>query len=139
MQLNDIMTKEFQHIAKEESIRHAAEMMRSLDVGFLPILEGEQVVGAVTDRDIVVRGIADGLGVDTPVSAVMSKGAHFKYVDEDITEAANLMEQEQIRRLMVLDRSDRCVGIVSLGDIATHTGDRRIGGEVLEEVSRPSH
>ncbi len=89
MRIHEIMTKEFHHINQDDSIRHAAEIMRSLDLGLLPIIEENQVVGAVTDRDIVIRGVADGLEAEAPVSSVMSKGVRFKYADEDVTEAAS--------------------------------------------------
>ena len=139
MQLNDVMTRKFEYIGQGESVRHAAQMMRDHDIGMLPVLEENQVIGTVTDRDIVTRGIAEAIDPDAPVSQIMTTGVQFRYLDDDVEEAAKLMEQEQIRRLVVLDRSDRCVGIVSLGDIATRTGETRLGGEVLEGVWQPSH
>ena len=137
MQLNDVMTHKFEYIGQGESLRHAAQIMRDHDIGMLPVLEENQVIGTITDRDIVTRGLAEAIDPDAPVSRIMTTGVQFRYVDDDVEEAAKLMEQEQIRRLVVLDRSDRCVGIVSLGDIATRTGETRLSGEILEEVSQP--
>lgn len=139
MQLSDVMTRKFEYIGQGESVRQAARTMRDHDIGLLPVLEENQVVGTLTDRDIVTRGLAEDLDPETPVSRIMTTGALFRYEDDDMEEAAKLMEQEQVRRLMVLDHDERCVGVVSLGDIAARTGETRLGGEVLEEVSQPSH
>lgn len=138
MQLRDIMTQGFQMIQQGESVRHAAELMRDLDVGILPVLEENQLVGTVTDRDIAVRSTAAGTSPDdTPVADVMSKGVLYAYEEEDAEQAAATMEEKQVRRLFVLDRNDKCVGVVSLGDLALRGGDWNLSGEVLQEVSKP--
>lgn len=138
MQVREIMTKGGRIIEHGESVRHAAEMMRDLDVGILPVREENQLTGTVTDRDITVRAVADGASLeDTPVSAIMSRGVLVGYEDEDAETAAATMEEKQVRRLLVMDRDDRFVGVLSVGDLAVRGEDRSLTGEVMEETSRP--
>lgn len=138
MQLRDIMTRDFQSIAAGESVRKAARMMRDLDVGILPVRSEDALVGTVTDRDITVRGIADGIDADaTPVSGVMTEGVLFGFEGDDVTDAARRMEREQVRRLFVLDDADKCVGVVSTGDLARNAGEA-LTGEVMGEISKPA-
>lgn len=139
MQLQDVMTPQLEYISQNESMIHAARMMREHDIGMLPVLEENQIVGMVTDRDIVTRGLADAIDPETPVSRIMTTGVELRYTDDDVDEAAKLMEQQQIRRLIVVDRTERSVGVVSLGDLATRSDQTQLSGEVLEEVSQPTH
>jgi CBS domain-containing protein len=140
MQLRDIMTKGFQLIDNGESLRRAAELMRDLDVGMLPVLEENQLVGTITDRDITVRATATGASPEaTPVAKVMSRGVVFGYEDEDAEFAAATMEEKQVRRLLVLDHGDKCVGVVSIGDLAVRGSDELLSGELLKGVSQPSY
>ncbi len=137
MQLKDIMTRDFESIAAGESVHKAAQMMRDLDVGILPVRNEDAVVGTVTDRDITVRGVASGIDVDnTPVSGVMTEGVLFGFEGDDVTNAAHKMESAQVRRLFILDDADRCVGVVSTGDLAG-TVDPALTGEVVEEITKP--
>jgi CBS domain-containing protein len=120
-------------------VEAAAAKMRALDVGPLPVCDGDRLQGMVTDRDITVRATAAGKDpATTPVAEVMTPQVVSVFEDQDVAEAARLMEQYQIRRLVVLDRDNRLVGIVSLGDLAVETGDEGGAGEVLEQVSEPS-
>ncbi|MCF7996557.1 MAG: CBS domain-containing protein, partial [Chromatiaceae bacterium] len=105
MQLQDVMTPQLEYISQNESMIHAARMMREHDIGMLPVLEENQIVGVVTDRDIVTRGLADAIDPETPVSRIMTTGVELRYTDDDVDEAAKLMEQQQIRRLIVVDRT----------------------------------
>jgi CBS domain-containing protein len=117
-----------------------AERMKDLDVGSLPVCSNDRLVGMITDRDITVR--ATSLSLDpatTCVADVMTPGIAFCFEDQDITEAAAMMKEKQIRRLPVLDRNKRLVGIVSLGDLAVQTQDDAMSGETLERVSEPAH
>lgn len=139
MQLKDVMHKGFESIDVGANIQRAAAVMKSLDVGMLPVMEDGRLVGTITDRDITVRATARGASPDqTPVSDVMSRGVVFGYEDDDVRKAAGTMEEAQVRRLLVLDRADKCVGILSLGDLALET-DKPLSGEVVREVSRPGH
>jgi CBS domain-containing protein len=138
MQLREIMTTGFKMIGRTAAVQQAAEIMRDQDVGILPVLEENQIIGTVTDRDIAVRATAAGMAPDTPVSSVMSTGLVFGHEEDDAEAAVKAMEEMQVRRLLVMDESERCVGIVSLGDIAVRAGDRQLGAEVLQEVSEPA-
>src|SRR5262245_4078844 len=138
MQLNEIMTPGVEVISPEASVREAAEKMRHLDIGPLPVCDGDRLVGMLTDRDITVRAVADGRDpVTTPVREVMTSDIVYGFDDQDVQDATRLMEQYQIRRLPVLNRNKRLVGIVSLGDLAVHPGNQPLASEVLEQVSEP--
>jgi CBS domain-containing protein len=114
--------------------------MRNLDIGALPVCgDNDRLVGIITDRDITIRataGCCDPAG--TCVSDVMTPGIIYVFEDQDVTEAAHLMEENQIRRLVVLNQDKRLVGIVSLGDLAVKAGDDELSGEALELVSEPA-
>ena len=138
MQLQDVMTPQLETIAQNASMIQAARMMRDHDIGMLPVIEENQIVGVLTDRDIVTRGLADGIDPETPVSRIMTSGVEVRHTDDDVEEAAQLMEQKQIRRLVVVDRNERSVGVVSLGDLATRSDQTELSGEILEEVSQPT-
>jgi CBS domain-containing protein len=138
MQLKEIMTPGVEVISPEASIREAAEKMRHFDIGPLPVCDGDRLVGMLTDRDITVRAVAEGCNpVTTRVREVMTSDVVYGFDDQDIQDATRLMEQYQIRRLPVLNRAKRLVGMVSLGDLAVHPGNQPLAGEVLEQVSEP--
>jgi CBS domain-containing protein len=133
------MTRTVECIPPEASLKDAAIRMRALDVGSLPVCENDKLIGIVTDRDIATRGVADGCDPQrTSVRNCMTGELSYCFEDEDIAAAARMMEEKQIRRLPVLSRSKRLVGIVSLGDVATRVHDDRLSGEVLEKVSEPA-
>ena len=139
MQLRDLMTRSVQDIPPAATLKEAAEKMRSLDIGALPVCDNNQLVGMITDRDITVRAVADGRDPNqAKVRDAMTGQLAYCYEDEDVQKAVKLMEEKQIRRLPVFDRNQRLCGIVSLGDIATRTHDERLSGEVLEQVSEPN-
>jgi CBS domain-containing protein len=124
----------------DANLQEAARMMRDLDVGPLPVCgEKDRLVGMITDRDIVVRAIAEGRDPKTVrVQDVMSPDILYCFEDQSVGEAAQLMKERQIRRLVVLNRDKRLVGIVSLGDLAAKTRDKALSGETLEQVSEPA-
>jgi CBS domain-containing protein len=130
------MTQGVECVAPTTTLQEAAAKMKSLNVGPLPVCEGDRATGIVTDRDIVVRGVAEGRDVrTTPVQDVMTRGVVTVKEDDDVKDAARLMKEHQIRRVVVADRDQRVVGIVSLGDIAVDTHDDKMSGDVLEKVS----
>jgi CBS domain-containing protein len=137
MQLREIMTHDVHCIPPETSLRHAAQKMKSWDVGALPICQNDKLVGVITDRDIAIRAVAEGQNPDSNVGDTMTPGLIYCYDDENIEQAAKLMEQKQIRRLPIVNRSKRLVGIVSLGDLATRLRDATLTNAVLEQVSQP--
>lgn len=138
MKVHEIMTGHPRFVAPENTLIEAAGLMRELDVGVLPVSDGGQLAGIVTDRDLVIRGLADGRDPNEAlVRDVMSGGLEFVYADQEVEDAAHLMESRQIRRLPVLDRDERLVGIVSLGDIAT-SSNPAFSGMALRDVSTPN-
>jgi CBS domain-containing protein len=137
MQVKDVMTGTVEVLAPTATLRECAERMRDLDVGCMPIREKRKIVGVVTDRDVVVRAIADGMDpARTRVQQIMSGDVVTCYEDDDVSDAAEMMEQNQIRRILVL--SKELVGILALGDLAVGVGDEELTGEVLERVSSPA-
>jgi len=139
VQIKEIMTRQVEVIHPEATLCEAAQKMAALDVGPLPVYSGDQLVGMLTDRDITVRATAEGRDPKTTrVHEVMTPEVLYTFEDEDISEAARLMMEHQVRRLVVLNQSKQLVGIISLGDLAVHTGDVQQAGETLESVSEPS-
>jgi len=140
MKLKDIMTKEVVVVDPKSSLKDAAQKMRIRDIGFLPVCEGDQILGVVTDRDIIVRSTAEGTNPNTSLGRdLITTPAVSCFDDQDVEEAARLMEEHQIRRVIVLSRDDnRLVGVVSLGDIARGS-TRKTSAEVLQSVSEPTN
>jgi CBS domain-containing protein len=136
MQLSQILTHDVETVPPDASIRDAARRMKELDVGALPVCDGTRLLGMITDRDIAVRAVADGRESGTPVKEAMTPDVVFCYEDEDVRKAADLMEQQQIRRLPIMNRDKKLVGIVSLADVARQ-GNDRLSGEALQQISQP--
>jgi CBS domain-containing protein len=138
MKLRDVMTPGVECVGPDTSIQEAARKMRDLDVGPLPICDNDRLAGMVTDRDITIRAVAEGHDPkECKVRDVMTRDVVYCFDDQDVKEAARLMEEKQIRRLVVLNRDKRMVGIVSLGDLAVDASKRQ-AGEVLQAVSEPA-
>ena len=140
MRVSDVMTKGVECVRPDDTIARAAERMRDLNVGALPVCgDGDRLVGMVTDRDITVRATADACDpARTRVGDAMTPDVVYVFDDQDVQQAANVMEENQVRRLVVLNRDKRLVGIVSLGDLAVKTGDDKLSGDALEQVSEPA-
>lgn len=134
MKINEIMTEDVQIISPEQSIREAAKLMADIDSGALLVSEGDRLVGMVTDRDIAVRAVAKGMECDSPVREVMTPNILYCFEDEDVDHVAENMADIQKRRLPVLSRDKRLVGVVSLGNIAS-AHDRKASATVLEGVA----
>jgi CBS domain-containing protein len=139
MKLSEIMTADFEMMDSTSSLTDAADRMKSLDVGVLPIKEGTKLIGVLTDRDIVVRGLAEHRDPNsTQVKDVISSEIVYCDQDESVEQAAELMEAKKVRRLVVTDQERTPVGIVSLGDLAARTERDNLAGEALEEISKPA-
>jgi CBS domain-containing protein len=139
MNVSEIMTTDFEMIDATSSLTEAAEKMKSLNVGFLPVKEGTRLAGLLTDRDIVIRGLAEGRDPgSTQVKDIISSEVVYCYDDDSVEDAARLMEDNQIRRLIAVNRDQTPVGIVTIGDIAVKSGQEQLAGEVLERVSEPA-
>lgn len=137
--LKQIMTSTVDVISRDASAAEAALKMKYLNVGVIPVCDGERLCGMVTDRDLVLRVVAKGLDPkQVRVSDATSSEVFFCYEDEGLEKASQLMSQKQIRRLPILSRAKKLVGIVSLGDLAVRGKDTQTSGVVLEQVSRPS-
>ncbi len=139
MKIQDVMTADVNFVAPDTPILEIARKMRDGDIGSTPVVEGEQLVGMVTDRDIVVRVIAEGGDVRSKTARdAMSPGVLYCFADQAVESVLENMGDQQIRRLPVVDREKHLVGVVSLGDLAL-SGRRKAAGEALQEISQPSH
>ena len=140
MKVKDIMTRDIDVVSPETTLRDAAERMNARDVGVLPVCDNDRLVGVITDRDITVRATADGLDpFATQVGEVMSKDDLITCSEEeDVEDATQKMRDKQVRRLPVLNKDRRLVGILALGDVAVDQADVRVSSETLKAVSRPS-
>ena len=135
MKISECMTRDVQLANPDMSLRDAARMMARCDSGALPVGENDRLVGMLTDRDIAIRGIADGKGPDTKVRDAMSTDVRWCYDDDDAEEALEMMGDQQIRRLPVLSHEKRLVGIVSIGDLAAGAKPQQTG-QTLSQISR---
>jgi len=135
-QLKDVMSTDVQVISPDATLREAAARMRDEGFGMLPVGENDRLVGALTDRDIAVRAVAEGKGGETTVRDVMSKDMIWCYEDDTVEQGADTMSQCQVRRLPVVSREKRLVGIVSLGDFAVASDDITPTAEALAGISR---
>ena len=136
MRVQEAMSREVRVANPGQSIRDVAKMMDEIDAGSMPVGENDRLVGMITDRDITIRAVALGKGPDTPVREVMSKDVKYCYEDEDLEHVAKNMSELQVRRLPVVNRDKRLVGIVSLGDIAQRE-DAKTTGKTTAGVSKP--
>lgn len=139
MRVSEVMTQGVECIGPDATLQEAAAKMKSLDVGPLPVCDNDRLVGMVTDRDITVRATAEGdAPTDVRVRDIMTPEVIYCFEDELVEDAARLMAEKQVRRLVVLNRDKRMVGIVSLGDLAVKTGDEQLAGRALEDISEPN-
>ena len=138
MKLREIMTREVVVIQPDDSLQSAAKKMRDLNIGFLPVCDGENLLGVISDRDITIRALADGMDVNIMLGRdLMTTPAIYCFEDQDVSDAAKIMEENQIRRLVVLSRDDKSlVGVISLGDLARNETSE-LSGKVLQRVSAP--
>ena len=136
MKINECMTRDVCTISPDRTVQEAARVMAAMDIGALPVGDNDRLVGMITDRDIAVRAMSERMGCDTPVRDVMTRDIKYCFEDEDIAHVASNMGDIQVRRLPVLDRGKRLVGIVALGDLARLRAGRRTIGDTLCEVSR---
>jgi CBS domain-containing protein len=136
MKISEVMTTDVETVSSDQTAREAASFMLRADAGSIPVCEGDKVIGMITDRDIAVRGVAEGRGPDTPISELMSENIICAHEDDDVKSVAQRMSEEQVRRLPVVDSEDRLVGIVSLGDLTRETSGEA-AHQALEGVSSP--
>jgi CBS domain-containing protein len=130
------MTRNATTLAPNETVREAARMMDEMNVGALPVCDGKRLIGMVTDRDIVVRAVSAGMDLDSPVDRIASKPIAWCFENDDVEAVQNKMADQQIRRVPVVDDTKQLVGIVSLGDLATHQDGNM--SSTLGSISSPS-
>jgi CBS domain-containing protein len=136
MKVKEVMSRDVTVAKPTDTLQEAARTMARLDVGSLPIAENDRLVGMLTDRDIAIRAVAEGLPSSSPVQQAMTRDIKYVFDDEDIDEVAEQMADLQVRRLPVVNRDKRLVGIVSLGDVSRAAKPKEVG-EALREVSQP--
>ena len=136
MQVSECMTREVQTVTPDVPIRDAAQCMAKEDVGILPVRDNDRLVGLITDRDITIRAVGAGRDPSTPVREVMSAEVKYCFADEDVDDVLENMGDIQVRRLPVVDRDKRLVGIVSLSDLAQEETEET--GKALGDIARPS-
>lgn len=134
MKISDVMSRDIEIASPTDSIRSVAQKMASNDVGAVPVCDGRRIQGMVTDRDITIRAVAQGLSPDSPISQVMTGNLEYVMASDDLDRAADKMADHQIRRLPVVDENKDLVGIISLGDLAQEH-KAKIIGRTLEEIS----
>ena len=135
--VKEVMSTDVQVISPDATLAEAAKAMLKCDFGLLPVGENDRMIGTLSDRDIAIRGVADGKGPDTKVRAVMSEGVQWTYEDDTVEQAAERMSKHQIRRLPVVNRDKRLVGIVSLGDFAVEKSELQPAANALAQISKP--
>ena len=138
MKISEVMTKDVLTAKPSQTIQEAANMMARIDSGAIMVEEQERLVGMITDRDIAIRAVAEGLPGKTPISKVMTGGIRYCFEDEDIEHVAKNMADVQLRRLPVLNRDKRLVGVVSLGNLAS-TRSQSAAATVLRGVAQAHH
>jgi CBS domain-containing protein len=131
------MSLDVKVISPNMTVTEAARMMRDGDFGMMPVGENDRMIGAISDRDIAIRVVADGKGPDTKVREAMSAEIYWAYDDDSVEHAANLMSEHQVRRLPVVDHDKRLVGIVALGDFAVHSSEIKPAADALSKISEP--
>ena len=136
MRIGNVMSRDVQVVNADATLRDAAEFMKRIDTGVLPVADGDRLVGMITDRDIAIRGVANGNGPDANIRRVMSPEVKYCFEDEEVDEVAQNMADIKVRRLPVLNRGKRLVGILSLGDIALTEGAGHAAG-ALCGISEP--
>jgi CBS domain-containing protein len=134
MKVREIMTSNVECLSPESNLREIAQKMKSLDVGFIPVCENDRLVGTVTDRDIVIRAIAESRDINnTQARGVMTRDIVYAFEDEDVKDVAEKMRDKDVRRILILDKSKRLVGVVSIGDISKV--EEKVSGKTLRDIA----
>jgi CBS domain-containing protein len=136
MKISDVMTRDVRTVRPDQTAREAASFMLSADAGAIPVTDGDRLMGMITDRDIAVRGVAEGRGPDTPVRELMTNDLVTVRLDDDVDAVASRMSEAQVRRLPVVDDQQKLCGIVSLSDL-TQQGDTEAADYALQGISEP--
>ncbi len=136
MKIKEMMTRNCTYINPQTTLAEAARIMQDQDIGFLPVAENDRMVGMITDRDIVVRAVAKSMSPSTGIGDIMSPQTYYCFDDQDADEVCANMADLKVRRLPVVNRDKRLVGIVSLGDLAQEVSERNVG-ETVQVITEP--
>lgn len=136
MQVSEVMHEGVTTVQIDDTIQRVAAIMKKEDIGGIPVYKNQRAVGFVTDRDIVISCLASGHGPQDPVSLAMSREIISVYAHQDVQEAIKVMERHQISRLLVVDKGEQPVGMLSLQDISLRSGNNGLKAEVLTEIKR---
>jgi CBS domain-containing protein len=135
MKISEVMTSDVQVVQPSATIREAAQFMLRADAGVVPVCDGQTLQGMITDRDIAVRAVAEGLGPDTPVTEVMTGEILYAFEDDDVEDVASQMSKAQVRRMPIVSRDDKkLVGIVSIGDLSD-AGEHDVAALALDGIT----
>lgn len=134
--LKEMMSKDVQMISPGATIMEAALQMKKGNFGMMPVGEQDRMIGAISDRDIAIRAVAEGKPMTTPVREIMTEGIFCASENDSVQDAANIMSKHQIRRLPIINADKRLVGIVSLGDFAVVQDDIKAASEALAAISK---
>ncbi len=135
--IRDVMTPNPECVTEKDSLRDVARIMKNSDTGVVPVVDGKKIIGLITDRDIVVRGLAEGKDLEnTRINELMTRSVRSVREDASVNEALQLMSSAEIRRVAVVNHNDELVGIVSLGDIASQTNQDGKVGKAVEDISQ---
>lgn len=138
MKIKDVMSTRVAIVKADATVRDAAREMRNMDIGVLPVSENDKLVGMITDRDITIRAVAEGRNPDQiSVRDAMTRDLVSCYEDQELTEVSRIMQERQVRRVVVLNHQEQLVGIASMGDLVVQSGNEQMGGNMLQSVSRP--
>jgi CBS domain-containing protein len=134
MKVSEIMTTNVECVSPDTGINEIADKMKTLDVGFLAVCENDRIAGTVTDRDVVIRGIAGGRDIKSmKATDVMTKDVHWCFENDDIKDVSEKMRDKEVRRMLILNQSKRLVGVVSIGDISKV--EEKESGKILKDTS----
>ena len=136
--LKDLMSRDVKVISPEMTVGDAAKSMRDGNFGMMPVGENDRMIGTISDRDIAIRAVAEGKDGNASVREVMTEGIAWAFEDDTVEQGAKIMSERQVRRLPVVDRDKRLVGIVALGDFAVESSEVRPTAEALSGISQPS-
>ena len=136
MKISEVMTRDVETISPDQSVKEAASFMLSADTGAIPVTDGDRLIGMITDRDIAVRGVANGRGPETPVRELMTNEIVAARESDDVDDVAMRMSEAQVRRLPVVDDEQRLCGIVSIGDL-TQKAEDGTAETAMEGVTQP--
>lgn len=135
MKVRDVMSKDVQVARPGDTVQDVAVRMATGDFGFMPVADGDTLIGTITDRDLVIRALAQGAATSAPVVEYITRDPHTAFADDDLKTVLDAMGTKQVRRLPVLDKDSRLVGVISLGDLSTRVKEK-YAGEALEDISR---